>query len=54
MLCSLVDGVQLLVVFALFHIHVALGCYIAVGDDVIDQFAIVVNHGMNAELYVFV
>ena len=54
MLDGFVGSLQLPVVLALLQIHVALGGDVAVGDNVIDQFVVVVHDGLDSEINVFV
>ena len=51
---GIVDGMELLVVFTLLEIHIAFGCDVAVGNDIVDKFILIVDDGDNAELIVFV
>ena len=40
--------------FALCEIHVAVGSHIAVGHNVVDEFSVVVDHGIDTELDILV
>ena len=51
---SIVDGLESLVVFTLFQIHIALSGDVAAGNDIINQLVVIVYHGTNAELNIFI